>query len=92
MLLLLPQDFLRNKLKAAQYKPMFINFSAHTNTTSVQDLVMSGLDKRKKGLWKRKFYVFVIFYLVFFVYFYLFDCVAFDIDKWQMRDGRRVLL
>ncbi|XP_063594554.1 LOW QUALITY PROTEIN: dynein axonemal heavy chain 7-like [Penaeus indicus] len=44
-------DFLRNKLKAAQYKPMFINFSAHTNTTSVQDLVMSGLDKRKKGVY-----------------------------------------
>ncbi|KAK3894851.1 hypothetical protein Pcinc_001424 [Petrolisthes cinctipes] len=41
-------DFLRNKLKSDVYKPMFVSFSAHTTTTHVQDLIMSGLDKRKK--------------------------------------------
>ncbi|XP_069175792.1 dynein axonemal heavy chain 7 isoform X4 [Procambarus clarkii] len=44
-------DFLRNKLKRDVYKPMFVSFSAHTTTTHVQDLVMSGLDKRKKGVY-----------------------------------------
>lgn len=43
------QDFLRNKLKSDVFKPMFLSFSAHTTTTHVQDLVMSSLDKRKKG-------------------------------------------
>ncbi|XP_063845652.1 dynein axonemal heavy chain 7-like isoform X5 [Scylla paramamosain] len=44
-------DFLRNKLKSDVYKPMFLNFSAHTTTTHVQDLVMGSLDKRKKGVY-----------------------------------------
>ncbi|XP_076039498.1 dynein axonemal heavy chain 7-like [Oratosquilla oratoria] len=43
--------FLLNKLKSDAFKPMFINFSAHTSASHVQELIMSGLDKRKKGVY-----------------------------------------
>ncbi|CAL4076496.1 unnamed protein product, partial [Meganyctiphanes norvegica] len=44
-------DFLRNKLKTDTFKPMNVTFSAYTSSSHVQELVMSGLDKRKKGVY-----------------------------------------
>ena len=43
------QDVILKKLSHELLKPMALKFSARCTTTQIQDLVMAGLDKRKKG-------------------------------------------
>ncbi|RKO97448.1 hypothetical protein CAUPRSCDRAFT_10881, partial [Caulochytrium protostelioides] len=56
-------DKLLNELDTSTFQPLFVNFSARTRSSQVQDLLMSKFEKRRKGVYgaptNKKYVVFV---------------------------------